>query len=90
MSSTLNLTQYTYSSGASGTTTDGTAYSVNLNIEVQSGTDFTDATSWTLFDALLTALGAVGWTVSATDISLSKLVLDDTSYNGDPTTKTFP
>lgn len=90
MSSTYAVTQYAYGSGLAGTTADGTSYNVNLNIQVESGTDFTDATSWTLFEALMTALGAVGWTVETGDISLSKLVLDDTSYNGDPATKTFP
>lgn len=90
MSSTYNVTRYSYGSGLAGATTGGTDYNVNLTIDVESGSDFTDATSWTLFDALITALGAVGWTVGDGDISLSKLVLDDTSYNGDPAAKTFP
>lgn len=89
MSSNTNITEYDYSAGPQGNTAEGTSYSVNVSIEVQAGSDFTDSSAWTLHDALLTALQSVGWPVVAGDISITKLVLDDTQYSSNTSAKTF-
>lgn len=89
MSSNLSVTQYNIGVGAYGTTEGGTSYSLTLSGQVSAGADFADADAWTLRDALLTALKSVGWDVADTAVSLSKVALNDTSYDTDTATKAF-
>jgi hypothetical protein len=79
VSTTQNITQYTYSAGPGGTTEGGTQFGVNLGITVEAGTDFTDADSFAIQSALAAAFPE-SWGVVADDISLTKAQVDSTFF----------
>jgi hypothetical protein len=92
MSQVTNNTTYNFNGQANGTTAGGTGWAAILILQAvvaPGSTDFTDETSFTLQNALITALASVGWSATPADITLSKTVFDDTLTQADPSTNTF-
>ena len=88
MSTSENVTSYTFSAGPGGTTSSGTSYNANIAITVAAGSDFNDAAAWALHDALAAAFPAA-WGIQSTDISLYKAQDNDTQYAPNYAAKTF-
>lgn len=92
MSQAVNNVGYSYNGQKGGTTDAGTQWSFTFISQVTTppgSTEFTEATSWALLDAVVAALASQGWPVTAADISVQQAILNDTFSNGDPVTKTF-
>lgn len=88
MSTTQATNAYVYSGGANFTTPGGTQVNGAMEIQVNAGSDFTDADAFALQEAILAAFPA-SWNLTNGDMPVTKLDTSQTQYVTDYTDKTF-